>query len=92
MTRVIWSLVGYLKRKFAARVEHGSAVVYTIDAYLNDPDVTDEERDELARCEYTHILVAVLASAGPKPPLGPYRFVHNLAGGNREALKRALMH
>jgi len=77
----------YLKRKFAAQIEHGSAVVYTVDAYLRDPDVTQEEQDEMARCEFTHVLVAVLASAGSKPPLGAYRFVHNLAGGNREALQ-----
>jgi hypothetical protein len=28
--------------------------------------------------------VAVLAFAGPKAPLTPYRLVHNLAGGNNE--------
>ena len=31
------------------------------------------------------MLVAVLAFAGPKAPLSPYRLVHNLAGGNNEA-------
>lgn len=77
----------YLRRHLAAKTEHGSAVVYTADAYLNDPDVMEEERDEITKCEYTHMLVAVLASAGSKPPLGAYRFVHNLAGGNREALR-----
>jgi hypothetical protein len=76
----------YLKRRFAADIQHGSAVVYTMEAYLDDPDLTAEERDEVVKCDYTHMLVAVLASAGPKPPLSPYRLVHNLAGGNNEAL------
>jgi hypothetical protein len=30
--------------------------------------------------------VAVIASSGPESPLSPWRFVSNLAGGNREAL------
>lgn len=30
------------------------------------------------------MIVAVLASSGPKSPVTPYRFVHNLAGGNHE--------
>ena len=34
----------------------------------------------------THVVVAVLGFAGPNPPLSPYRFVSNLAGGNNEAL------
>jgi hypothetical protein len=32
------------------------------------------------------VLVAVLASDGRKATLSPYRFVMNLAGGNRSAL------
>lgn len=75
----------YLKRQFAAQVDKVAVVVYTTDAYLKDPDVTESEIEWLTTRGYTHMLVAVLASAGPKTPLTPYRFVHNLAGGNREA-------
>jgi hypothetical protein len=83
----------YLKRRFASPVKSLSVVVYTIEAYLSDPDVLDDP-EELARiCDdrwlnkTTHVIVAVLAGAGPKPPAyTPYRFVANLAGGNRDAL------
>lgn len=73
----------YLKREFAATVTGCALVVYTREAYVRDPDVTKEET---ARTEgATHVIVAVLASAGPESPLPPYRLVWNLAGGNREA-------
>jgi hypothetical protein len=85
----------YLKRSVA--VEQGRcpvsscrAVVDTREAYLNDPDVIKdaEETARIKNSDYTHILVAVLASTGDKDsPLSPFRFVHNLAGGNNEALK-----
>jgi hypothetical protein len=77
----------FLKRENAADVEGLACVVYTRDAYLNDPDVL-QEPDEMARIEAsdcTHVIVAVLAFAGPQAPLSPHRLVHNLAGGNREA-------
>jgi hypothetical protein len=78
----------FLKRENAADATGVAAVVYTIDAYLADPDVA-KDLDECFRCGRegaTHVLVTVLAFAGPKPPLTPYRLVHNLAGGNKEAL------
>ena len=55
-------------------------MVYTEDAYCKDPDVTAPEVFDHGCDEYVH--VAVLANRGPKAPLGAYRFVHNLAGGN----------
>lgn len=63
-------------------------VMYTKEAFLADPDGTAEEfeRTEQETPGYTHVLVAVLAAAGDEPKLSPYRFVHNLAGGNNEAL------
>jgi len=75
----------YLKRKFAAPVDSAKAVVYTTEAYCRDPDVSEEEKEEILKAGYTHMLVAVLAASGSPSPLSPYRFVHNLAGGNREA-------
>lgn len=74
-------------RKLAAPVDSCNLIVYTRQAYLADPDV-QKDGEELRRIQdsdCTHVLVAVLASAGPKPPLTPFRFVHNLAGGNNEA-------
>lgn len=76
----------YLKRKFAVPADSVSAVVYTSDAYVNDPESTKEEIERVKSNNYTHILVDVLASAGPTSPLTPWRFVCNLAGGNNEAL------
>jgi hypothetical protein len=74
----------YLKREFASPVESCAIVVYTREAYLKDPQVSPSE---ISRTEgATHVLVAVLAGAGPRPALSPYRFTSNLAGGNNEAL------
>jgi hypothetical protein len=75
----------YLKREFAAQVTGCALVIYTKEAYLKDPDVTAEEAEVIQLTEATHVLVAVLAFAGPDSPLPPYRLVWNLAGGNREA-------
>jgi hypothetical protein len=75
----------YLRRELAAPVEGLAIVVYTKEAYFKDPDVTLEEAGRIDCAEATHVLVAVLAFAGPKAPLTPLRFVANLAGGNREA-------
>lgn len=74
----------FLRREHAAAVESCAAVVYTKLAYLSDPDVTSEEAARITD-PVTHVLVAVLASAGPRSELGPYRFAANLAGGNHEA-------
>jgi hypothetical protein len=72
----------FLKRELAAKATGLAAIVYTRAAYLVDADV---DADELARVEAskaTHVLVAILAFAGPQSPVGPDAFVHNLAGGN----------
>ena len=73
----------YLRRDLAAPAESLAVVVYTHDAYNADPQVAAEGRQ--VGDDVTHVIVAVRASAGPRPPLSPYRFVSNLAGGNREA-------
>ena len=75
----------YLKREFAAPVSGCALVVYTRDAYFRDPDVTPAEAARIDASGATHVIVAVLAFAGPESPLPPYRLVWNLAGGNREA-------
>mgnify|MGYP006899625030 CR=1 FL=1 len=76
----------YLKRGKAATVESLASIVYTVEAYLSDPDVKDEEAERIRNSGATHVLITILASAGPRSPLSPYRLVHNLAGGNKEAL------
>ena len=76
----------FLKREHAVETTGVACVVYTKQAYLDDPDITPEEAKRIERVTpgYTHVLVAVLAFGGPPPVVGPYRFVHNLAGGNHE--------
>jgi hypothetical protein len=82
----------YLKREHAEPVKSCAAVVYTLDAYVSDPDITVGERlrvtDSLAMHDAkpaTHIVVAVLASSTDQSPHSPFRLIHNLAGGNKEA-------
>jgi hypothetical protein len=84
----------YLRRGFAASVDGLAVIVYTALAYLNDPEVKANEAevkrvnrllDETDGLTPSYVIVAVLASAGPKPPLSPGRFVANLSGGNKEA-------
>lgn len=78
----------YLKRERAAKPTSVAAIVYTMDAYLNDPEVrfNDAEYSRAHNSGATHALVAVLAFAGPKSPVDPFRFVANLAGGNNAYL------
>lgn len=77
----------FLKRERAAKVENLAVVVYTRSAYLSDPEVSNDlaevRRIEASDC--THVIVAVLASAGPRPPRSPYRLLKCLAGGNKDA-------
>jgi len=75
----------FLRRPFAEPVEFLRAVVYTRDAYLNDPDVLTDpgEAKRVQETDCTHVLVAVLAGV-VESPVSPFRFVANLAGGNRD--------
>lgn len=70
----------YLKREFAEKCDALNVVVYSKDAYINDPQVSDASEVGDA----THVVVAVLGAAGPRSPLSPARLVANLAGGNNE--------
>jgi hypothetical protein len=83
----------FMKREMAGEVKFLAVIVYTIDAYLADPDVLNDS-DEFAlvstykEIDYvTHMIIAVIASAGPQASWTPYRFVKNLAGGNNETLE-----
>jgi hypothetical protein len=72
----------FAKREKATKCENVGVIIYTLQGYLDDPEVSKEEAQRVTNSQATHILVAVLASAGPKPPLTSHRFVRNLAGGN----------
>jgi hypothetical protein len=76
----------YLKRSKAAPVQNTAVVVYTREAYLADPEIDWNEVERIDKEGATHVLVAVLASAGEGAPLTPNRLIQNLAGGNNEAL------
>lgn len=71
----------FARRGKAAPAESLAAIVYTRDAYLADPEVDEAEAERIGDAEF--VLVAILASVGPKPPVGSHRFVRNLAGANR---------
>jgi len=70
----------FAPRSFAAKAEALNVIVYTADAYRSDPQVNAEEAKRVEGADF--VIVAVLASVGPKPPLSSHRFVRNLAGGN----------
>jgi len=76
----------YLKRERAGEPKFCALVVYTVEAYLNDPEVDPQEAERIQEADATHVLVAVIVSSGPESPLSPWRFTSNLAGGNREAM------
>lgn len=73
----------YAARAHATAATGVAAVVYTAAAYQADPQVTPADVAEMA--DATHVVVAVLAFAGPASALSPYRLVANIAGGNRDA-------
>ncbi|MFC1453992.1 hypothetical protein ACFLQL_02305 [Verrucomicrobiota bacterium] len=78
----------YLKRSFALPPATVSVVVYTMDAYLNDPDVKDDAKEladarHAADSDEKFVLVALLVGSGPKSPLTPWRFICNMGGGNK---------
>lgn len=77
----------FLRREHAGEVNFCACVVYTLEAYVGDPEVDAAEAAALRKDDITHVLVAVIASSGPEAPLTPHRLVSNLAGGNKEALE-----
>jgi len=74
----------YLGRDSAEPFSGCAAVVYDLEAYAADPEV--DMAKETFGSDVTHVIVAVLAFAGPASPLTYKRFAHNLGGGNKEAL------
>ena len=76
----------FLKRDYAEATKSLHVILYTKDAYLNDPQITEDEYESIVSSACTHVIVSVLATATDNPFLGTHRFVANLAGGNKEAL------
>lgn len=81
----------FLKREHALPPDSCLVIVYTKDAYLkalelpDSADVRESETNRINASECTYVLVAVKASVEGEQPYSPYRFVSNLAGGNKEA-------
>jgi hypothetical protein len=76
----------YLRRDSVPRADlipdGVAAIVYTAEAFTADTQTSDEEKAAFEAEGFTHCLVTILAFKGPKPPVGPDRFVINLSGGN----------
>ncbi len=77
-------IITVLRREAAADLtpDGVAVIVYTREAFLADPDTSDEEKAAFVEAGHTHCWVTTLAFKGPPPPLGSRRFVRNLAGGN----------
>ena len=73
----------FLKREHALPMSSCAVIVYDREAYLSDPQMSDEEREKVLSGNATHFLVALLANAeGVPSAYGTYRLVSNLCGGN----------
>jgi len=72
----------FLRREAASTSDSLAAIVYTREAYHADPEVDEAEKARTA--EASHIVVAVLAAAGPRPPRGPARLLAAIGGENNE--------
>ncbi len=75
-------------RKLALDAERAAVIVYERDAFLADPEVTEENRRWLLP-DTKYVLIDILAF-NAVTPLTPERFVSNLGGGNNAYLPRAI--
>lgn len=66
-----------------------AAIIYTRQMYLDDPQTSDVEKRAFVEDGYTHCWVTTLAMKGPKAPVGAWRFIVNLAGGNAMTLAKS---
>jgi len=73
----------FLDRRHALPVDWCAVIVYDREAYLADPQMSEEERQRVLGGNASHFLVALLANAKDVPnAYGTYRLVSNLCGGN----------
>lgn len=70
------------------RPDSVAAIIYSKEMYLDDPQTSDEAKQAFIEAGYTHCWVTTLATKGPKAPVGAWRFVVNLAGGNAMTLAK----
>lgn len=82
----------YLKRIFAAPIENLDVVIYTKDAYINDPDIheVDGELEEVLKVNPEYVIVAVLTNSTANKSYSYNRFVKNLAGANHNFAEHLL--
>ncbi len=74
----------FLRRGKAAEVRSCNLVVYTREAYLADPQLTEEQREWLLP-DTSHVLITCLAVGGPERAQHTVnRLARNIAGGNAE--------
>jgi hypothetical protein len=71
----------FARRSCAAPLKELKAVVYTLEAYITDPDVPKEEQDRVKEQDATHVLVTVLGSCGADSTVSEHRFERNLESG-----------
>lgn len=69
----------FANRSKAAPATFLATIVYTREAYTNDPNAIGEKREIPEGCDY--FIVAVIAAAAGEA-LSPTRLVHNIAGEN----------
>lgn len=66
------------------------AIFYSIETYLADPETKGDTKETAHVLERLRddkpeaVLVALIASRGPSPALGPFRLAANLAGSNSD--------
>lgn len=82
----------FLKREKAETLTDKSflaVVVFSVEAYLRDPDVRrdEEEAARIQKSNFTHVLVAIIAGSNY---MSPDTAIHNIAGGNNEWNKMTL--
>lgn len=77
----------FLNRRLSEPVVSLTVVVYTRDAYLNDPDVgkNPAEVASATASDATHFMVEVIASAGDDAPFALRAFLASLAGDDKGA-------
>ena len=81
-------VAAYLKREAALPVSFLACVVYTTEAFLDDPDVVNKGiTAEILEDGTTHVVVAVIANSEGvnDAPYTPLRACSNIGGGNKEA-------
>lgn len=84
----------FLRRERADAIpDEVSVIVFTVEAYLADPQVREdhEETRRIEGSQATHVVVAVLATKGPHRQLSPRRFLAKVAAEDVTVLQLIAM-